>query len=1050
MKKIYFLKPNNDNIDKISNKLLVVIPIMLISLIFIELIRNHLSELKLIVINQILVVLCMTLINIFKKKINSNIKSIVIIISILFIAFFDIFSFGIFNGILLILYASTMSLIIFGKKIGYISFSISLLFIFIISIQNKLVMSKPSEYSNDIIFIVVIQFIYTLISIFFLYTILEYYFNSIQRKLILTKKVNEHKLIKTILENANVAIIVLKNNNIYYVNRNFSNMFKYYEEKDISNIKFSNIFKLNKNKTLKKADQIPEIIETTALKKDGTKFNIELKSSTFNENNNIYTVTIVTDITDKKKQQQTIIENEKKFRSIIECTSDAICVTKLGKIMFVNRSFRILYELSEDYNIYGSDLTNYLPEKYREEIKNDIKRRYMGQAVPEFYDVVMTMKNGKKLNLHSRMSCYFQNSELYIVAVVTDITDYIKVQTELKKHKNNLENLVKERTKELINARLIAESANRSKSEFLANMSHEIRTPLNAVIGYSYMLQKTLINSKDLDYVKTIRESARHLLGLLNDILDLSKMESLKIVPDNVVFNVKSLSENIIAIQKYQALNKGLGFYFKLDKNVPKLLNGDAVKLKQILMNLVSNAIKFTNTGYIKISCFVNNIEEEYVDLGYRIQDTGIGISKGKKDLLFENFVQADTTTSRNYGGTGLGLSICKKLVEFLGGKISIESEEGIGTNIFFTLKMNIVKNNNIMKYDECNEFNYEIDKSPLFNKEKVLLIEDNYINQKMLKELLNSINLNVTSVDNGLKALELLEVHHFDVIIMDIHMPKMDGYEVTKRIKINDKYKTIPIIALTADVIDGTKERIMKSGMDAYLTKPVNPVDLMSKLTDIFNIKKEDKFINLVKSNNNNKIEDSKNEIFSFHEGLKRINGNKKLYYDLLDKFSKDHSDDYNKIKNLLHSKDHNIVKNHLHILKGVSSNIGAYQLSYEIKKIESKINKEDFNENELEHFKISLGETLKSIENYLNKEKNSSHEKLVQKPFTMNTENIITKLKTYIEYNDIQAYNFLITNKDFFIDSFSNYYYDILEEKLSKFKFQDANNILNKVIRT
>ncbi|MEN8906757.1 MAG: ATP-binding protein [Clostridiales bacterium] len=539
---------------------------------------------------------------------------------------------------------------------------------------------------------------------------------------------------------------------------------------------------------------------------------------------------------------------------------------------------------------------------------------------------------------------------------------------KLEESKNNLEILVEKRTKELDGARILAETANKSKSEFLANMSHEIRTPINAVIGYSYMLQRSLFGTGEIQYVKSISEAANHLLGLVNDILDISKIEAKKVILEEKDFSLDMLSDNIISIQKHQAISKGLKFNFDIDKNVPKLMNGDAIRLKQIIMNLVSNAIKFTNKGFIDISCKVESIIKNDVILEFKIEDSGIGINESQKELLFDNFTQGDTTKSRNYGGTGLGLSICKNLVELLDGKISIKNKNDNGTIINFTVKMKIVNCDSKEVVEDLNESFSGANILPNFNREKVLLIEDNLINQKMMTEFMSLINLDVICANDGFMAMNLVENNRFNLIIMDIHMPGMDGYEVTKKVRNIKDCKNTPIIALTADVIEGTEDKTINSGMDLYLTKPVEP-EMFIKILEKF-IKKKN--FNLIDSKNKKnskylKTDNRNNVIFS--DGIKRVNGNVDLYRDLLEYFLKTHNNDYNEIKRYLNNEAFEEAENKIHELKGVSSNIGAYILSEELKKIENylKNNKKVLAINNIGSIKFSLNKTIDSIRKYL-----------------------------------------------------------------------------------
>ena len=350
------------------------------------------------------------------------------------------------------------------------------------------------------------------------------------------------------------------------------------------------------------------------------------------------------------------------------------------------------------------------------------------------------------------------------------------------------------------------------KSNFLANMSHEIRTPLNGILGFVDILKENIDDEQNKQYLTIIDNSSHHLLGIIDDILDFSKMENGKLEIEYINFNTRDELQSIVDLFSAKASQNNISFELNLDKSLPKALVGDALRIKQVLSNLLSNAIKFTPNGkkiYLDIRYYKNQ-------LTISIKDEGIGISKDKISHIFEAFSQEDNTTTRKYGGTGLGLSISNKLVYLLGGELKLKSELGVGSEFYFSIPLEIGK---------------EIEKTVLKNtkqilKGKILVVEDNIANQMFMKVILKKIGLTFDIASDGIEAIEIFKNNQYDAILMDENMPNMNGIEATKQIleyeKINN-LKHTPIIALTANALKGDRERFLEAGMDEYMTKPIN-----------------------------------------------------------------------------------------------------------------------------------------------------------------------------------------------------------------------------------
>jgi signal transduction histidine kinase/ActR/RegA family two-component response regulator len=402
----------------------------------------------------------------------------------------------------------------------------------------------------------------------------------------------------------------------------------------------------------------------------------------------------------------------------------------------------------------------------------------------------------------------------------TEIDRRIKSENELNETLVNLEKATIEKVR--------AEQDKKAKGDFLSTMSHEIRTPINGVIGIANLLKTEDLNASQHDLVDTLVFSSNYLLSILTDILDFSKIEAGNLTFDNVQFSLKEICKNVQALNQANAKNKNLLLMLNTDDTVAEYLEGDSLRLCQILNNLIGNAIKFTNTGNVTLGYRLLKKNGKNQTIEFTIQDSGIGIAADKLDTIFDSFSQADKTISTNYGGTGLGLTISKKLVEMQGGSIFVTSELNEGTVFTFLLSFNEV-NTILHKAQKFERKNATLNLNGL----NVLVAEDNNINATILHKFLQKWSVKMDLAINGKEVLEKLDKKEYDLVLMDLHMPVMGGEEATKNIRNNENasYKSIPIIALTADATTDTQKTMLASGFDDYITKPFNPDKLYNIL---------------------------------------------------------------------------------------------------------------------------------------------------------------------------------------------------------------------------
>ncbi|MEH6472585.1 MAG: transporter substrate-binding domain-containing protein [Halopseudomonas sp.] len=728
-------------------------------------------------------------------------------------------------------------------------------------------------------------------------------------------------------------------------------------------------------------------------------------------------------------------------RAILESTTDGILVVdKKGGIYSFNQKFQEIWRFPEAIANAKQQMafTEYAMKQLKDPQGFLKTMKELSHQVDLTSSSILLFKDGRIVE-HATRPQQIGNENIGIVWSFRDITQQRKGEEDLKA------------------AMQAAENANHAKSNFLATMSHEMRTPMNAVLGMSHLALKHEASPKQRDRLNSIQMAARSLLGLISDILDLSKIEAGHLELERIEFDLDRLLESTAVVAGYQALNQGLGFAIHVRRDVPRRFVGDPQRLGQILLNLVGNAVKFTDSGKVEVNVSVAERSDDQLCLRFDVSDTGIGLTRQQTEVIFSAFTQADSSTTRRYGGTGLGLSISSKLVDKMGGTLEVDSEPGQGSTFSFTVWMRLV-GGEIRRADETVELaesqillagsqfanlgalaellqragasvividdagramagqnegklpfdlivvdirdareqdwyrlsaelppqavvlllaDHELELTepnkvsclhgPItpfsltravamalgqqipdsrdlsaaslskLGGRRVLLVEDNIMNQQVGRGLLEECDIAVTIAADGMTALKILDQASFDLVLMDIQMPGMNGYEVTRVIRQDSRLNDLPIIAMTAHVMEDVRQCCMDAGMNDFITKPIEPERLYAVLSQ---------YIELIKPTPTDDTQQQQNVALfgklpgiNVSQGLFHTGGNVGLYEKLLREFGCTHASDAVTLKSLLEQRQDEKVRRLVHSLKGISSSLGAAELQRLYQKIEQHL---------------------------------------------------------------------------------------------------------------
>ncbi|BBM86044.1 PAS domain S-box protein [Candidatus Uabimicrobium amorphum] len=650
----------------------------------------------------------------------------------------------------------------------------------------------------------------------------------------IVQDLRNRKYLNKIIESMSDTLVVVDiEGNITMVNKSLLDLLEY-EKDELIGQPYAKIIdndEMFRTSTITKKKMIGNNIRCEYLKQDGCKISMALSGSLLIDSSDkvLGMLFIAQDMTERYEVQFELEEQKKFLHVTLSSIADAIITTDVsGKITFMN----YVAENLTGWNFLdgkGKSIEKVFRTESSQTMTEPMQRSLTKKIrLAAGTDTRLISKDGRKYCVECNMTPLKteDNKTLGVVLVFRDVTMQRKMEVELLSTKQK------------------AEFAARAKSKFLATMSHEIRTPINGVIGMSELLIHTELSGKQKKYLDVIYTSSKHLLGIVNDILDFSKIESGKLELEQQPFDLHKLINELITLFGQRAQQKGIKITTQIDEEVPSVVTSDVVRVRQILTNLINNAIKFTEEGQITISIEKISQKDEVIRLRFMVKDTGIGIAKEKVSSIFKAFSQEDTSIARKYGGSGLGLAICSRLVKLLDGKIWVESMEQIGSQFFFTLPVIAARKRPLKSTKTLNKVER---RSSL----KILVADDSEVNREVAIDTLDHLGYNAKVVNDGQQVLDALEKNTYDIILMDVHMPKLNGLETAKAIVQKYGENRPLLIALTADVTTESRKECLNSGMSDFLAKPFS----LNSMNEI--LKKWKKALRLNKSENLESLED-------------------------------------------------------------------------------------------------------------------------------------------------------------------------------------------------